>query len=230
MPSYPGFLPVGGAQTPDLARAAYLQGNLEQERWKAEQERMKAIRQMPDKAYQSYMNITETNPLADQLRKWQGRGSGGPSGGVNSSGTPNLLAKPPQSAAPPGIAKPAGGWTQPGAGATIPTPQMTPTGSAAMPGANLPTPGAPAPTPPAGGGGAFSKVMGKAGGPLVGGLLGAGITAATGGSVEDVVTQGAGGAATGALMTSAPALAAAGPAGWAGLAGLAALSLYGMMS
>lgn len=73
-----------------------------------------------------------------------------------------------------------------------------------------------------------AATAGSAAVPIVGGLIGAGTSYATGGSDEDTIKSGVGGAATGALATYGAPMAAAGPIGWAGIAALSAASLYGM--
>lgn len=81
-----------------------------------------------------------------------------------------------------------------------------------------------------GGGGAAKAASGMAAkAPIIGAVTGA-LPGAIQGDTQAAAKGAISGGASSALMSAAPAMAAAGPVGWAGIAGLAALSLYGMLS
>lgn len=238
---FPDFIPAKRGAAPNLTQAAIYQGVGDRAQYEQEQQKRAAQLRGPVDAYKGYVDLTDHNPLADQVRKWTGKG--GAETGTATQGVPTGAPPPPPAASPtpPVAGGPAGmetsnlvaglgqGAMNAGSNAGIQSLQGLTAGQAGQQMSTM----LPKVTEVAGGevaGKMGSAAMGAAGGAVTGGAL-SGLMESQNPYTnnERIAVKGGGGAATGALMASAPALAAAGPVGWAGIAGLAALSLYGML-
>ena len=220
---FPDFIPAKRGAAPNLTQAAIYQGVGDRAQYEQERERREANMAMPLQAYEGYVNLTDHNPLADQVRKWTGKG--GAETGMATQGVPTGAPPPtPAAGAPPPVAGLGQGAINAGTNAGIQSLDGLTAGQAAQQMSTM----LPATTEI--GSKAGSAAMGAAGGAVTGGAL-SGLMESQNPYTNDqrIAVKSGGGAATGALMASAPALAAAGPVGWAGIAGLAALSLYGML-
>jgi hypothetical protein len=220
MARYPDFIAAKREEVPDYVRAAALQNHGDRQADAQNQANRERWMSAPVDAYESYSNITETNPLADAVRGWgkpktaPAAETGAPIGMETSNQVASLSGGGMNAGSNAGVSS-LEGMAAAEAGEQMST--MLPASNVVSEGASKGLQG--------------SSMAAGAAVPVVGGLVGAGIKAtdpnASGG---DIALAGASGASSGALMTAAPALAAAGPVGWAGIAGLAALSLYGMLA
>lgn len=218
---FPDFIPAKRGAAPNLTQAAIYQGVGDREEYEAKREQREAKMAMPLQAYQGYVDLTDHNPLADQVRKWTGGTAEGTTAAAGKAGADAALG----ALTPVG----SGAGAQVGSNAGI---QSLSGMSAGRAGEQMSTM-LPNVTEVAGGevaGKAGSAAVGAAGGAITGGAL-SGLMESQNPYTnnERIGVKAAGGASTGALMASAAPLAAAGPVGWAAIAGMAAMSLYGML-
>lgn len=224
MPQFPDFIPAKRPGEPNFTQAAIYQGAGDRARYEQELAQREQQLRGPVDAYKGYVNLTDHNPLAEQVRKWRGKA---PTEETHIPGMNTAKDAAETAMAPTGmqtsntVASLGGGGLNAGSNAGVKALSMTDPVAA---GNQLSTM-LPASTEVAG-----NAALGAAGGAATGGALSALMESQQPGtSNERIAVKGAGGASTGALMASAAPLAAAGPGGWAAIAGLAAMSLYGML-
>ena len=230
---FPDFIPAKRGAAPNLTQAAIYQGMGDREEYESKLAERQAKLRGPVDAYKGYVDLTDHNPLADQVRKWRGKEPSlethvPAAGSVGKDAAETAMNMPGGSAGMQTsnlVASLGGGaGMNAGSNAGINSLSMTNPGAAGQQMSTM----LPATTEVAGKAG--SAAAGAAGGAITGGAL-SGLMESQNPYTNDqrIAVKSAGGASTGTLMATAAPLAAAGPVGWAAIAGLAAMSLYGML-
>jgi hypothetical protein len=230
------FIPAQRARTPSYSTAIANQGFLQNQADETNRRRRHAQMRAPLDMYDTYVNLTDHNPISDVLRKTNiGKNSesvqaaraaeaadAAKNAAAVAQNAPGPAAAATAAAKAPAAADMAGSGVsaamQGGKGGSDALAAAVAANNATKTATNVAAKGA----------GMASKAI-----PIVGGALSAGLNyadeKAKGSDDWRVAGKTLGGAAPAALLSTAPMLAAAGPVGWAGIAGLAALSLYGMI-
>ena len=83
MPQFPDFIPAKRPGEPNFTQAAIYQGAGDRAMYEQELAQREQQLRGPVDAYKGYVNLTDHNPLADQVRKWTGGST--PDAGFNPS-------------------------------------------------------------------------------------------------------------------------------------------------